>query len=64
MIHSTQAVGVLKDKGETDAKLALKRFDVGKLNEVKALFTRFIKSVEGNSISYSNTLFMLQKPLV
>jgi hypothetical protein len=49
-----QVVSFLKDKGETDALAALMRLDFARLNEVMAVFRRFIKSAEGNSVSYSN----------
>jgi hypothetical protein len=63
MIHWTQVVGFLKDKEETEAMAALNRLDVGRLNEVLAIFTRFVKSVEGNSVSYFDIFPMLQKLL-
>jgi hypothetical protein len=56
-----QVVSFLKDKGETDALVALMRLDFVRLNEVVAIFRRFIKSAEGNSVSYSNIFPMLEK---
>jgi hypothetical protein len=56
-----QIVGFLKDKEETDALAALMRLDFARLNEVMAIFRCFIKSAEGNSVSYSNIFPMLQK---
>jgi hypothetical protein len=61
MIHRTKVVGFLKDKEETQAMAALNRLDVGGLNEVLAIFTRFVKSAEGNSVSYFDIFPMLQK---
>jgi hypothetical protein len=49
---------------ETEALAALNRLDIGKLNEVKVIFTRFIKYVEGNSISYLDIFPMLHKLMV
>jgi hypothetical protein len=56
-----QVVSFLRDKEETDALAALMRFDFARLNEVIAVFRRFIKSVEGNPVSYSNVFPMLEK---
>jgi hypothetical protein len=58
-----QVVSFLKDKEETDALAldALMRLDIARLNEVMAVFRRFIKSAEGNSVSYSNIFPMLEK---
>jgi hypothetical protein len=56
-----QVVSFLKDKEETDALAALMRFDFARLNEVMAVFRQFIKSAEGNSVSYSNIFPMLEK---
>jgi hypothetical protein len=56
-----QVVNFLKDKEETDALAALIRLDFARLNEVMTVFRRFIKSVEGNSVSYSNIFPVLEK---
>jgi hypothetical protein len=56
-----QVVSFLKDKEETDALVALMQLDFARLNEVMAFFRRFIKSAEGNSVSYSNIFPMLEK---
>jgi hypothetical protein len=50
-------------KKETDALAlaALMRLDFARLNEVMAVFRQFIKSAEGNHVSYSNILPMLEK---
>jgi hypothetical protein len=56
-----QVVSFLKDKKETDTLAALMRLDFARLNEVMAVFRRFIKFVEGNSVSYSNVFPMLEK---
>jgi hypothetical protein len=61
MAHWMQVVSFLNDEEETDALAALMRLDFAKLNEVMAVFRRFIKSAEGNSVSYSNTFLMLEK---
>jgi hypothetical protein len=61
MAHWMQVVSFLKDKGETDALAALMRLDFARLNEVMAVFRRFIKSAEGNSVSYPNIFPMLEK---
>jgi hypothetical protein len=37
------------------------QLDFARLNEVMAVFRRFIKSAEGNYVSYSNILPMLEK---
>jgi hypothetical protein len=41
-------IGFLVENGETEARAALNRIDIAILNEVVAIFTRFIKCVEGN----------------
>jgi hypothetical protein len=61
MAHWMQVVSFLKDNGETDALAALMRLDFARLNEVMAVFRRFIKSAEGNSVSYSSIFLMLEK---
>jgi hypothetical protein len=61
MAHWMQVVSSLKDKEETDALAVLMRLDSARLNEVMAVFRRFIKSAHGNSVSYSNTFPMLEK---
>jgi hypothetical protein len=61
MAHWMQVVGFLNDEEETDALAALMRLDFAGLNEVMAVFRRFIKSAEGNSASYSNIFPMLEK---
>jgi hypothetical protein len=47
MAHWMQIVSFVKDKEETDALAALMRLDFARLNEVMAVFRRFIKSAEG-----------------
>jgi hypothetical protein len=54
-------IGLLMENGEMGAFAALDRFDIARLNELMALFTRFIECVEGNLISYSDRFPMLQK---
>jgi hypothetical protein len=61
MAHWMQVVSFLKDKEETDALAARMRLDFARLNEVIAVFRRFIKSAERNSVSYSNIFPVLQK---
>jgi hypothetical protein len=61
MAHWMQVVSFSKDKEETNTLAALMQFDFAKLNEVMAVFRRFIKSAEGNSVSYSNIFPMLEK---
>jgi hypothetical protein len=51
----------LNDEEETNALGALMRLDFARLNEAIAVFTRFIKSAEGNSVSYSNIFPMSEK---
>jgi hypothetical protein len=51
----------LKDKEETDALAALMRLDFARLNEVMAVFRRFINFAQDNSVSYSNIFPMLEK---
>jgi hypothetical protein len=50
----------LNDEEETDALAALMQLDFARLNEVMAVFRWFIKSAEGNSVSYSNIFPMLE----
>jgi hypothetical protein len=57
----TQVVGFLKDKEEMKSLAALKCPDVGRLNEVIIVFLRFVKSEEGNSVSYFNVFPMLHE---
>jgi hypothetical protein len=61
MAQWKQVVSFLRDKGETDALAAMIRLDLARLNEIMAVFRRFIKSAEGNSVSYSNIFPMLEK---
>jgi hypothetical protein len=56
-----QVVSFLNDEKETDAQAALMRLDFARLNEVTTVFRRFIKSAEGNPVSYSNIFPMLEK---
>jgi hypothetical protein len=56
-----QVVNFLKDKEETNALAAMMRLDFARLNEVMAIFRRFIKSAEGSSVSHSNIFPMLEK---
>jgi hypothetical protein len=55
---------LLSEKRETEVLAALNRLDIARLNEVMAIPTRFIKHVEGNSISYFDIFPMLQKLIV
>jgi hypothetical protein len=61
MTHWTQVVGFLKGKEETEAPAALKHLDIGRLYDVIAVFTQFIKSAQGNSVSYFSTFSIVQK---
>jgi hypothetical protein len=53
----------LKDKEETEAMAALNRLDVSRLKEVLAIFTCFVKSAEGEAVSYFGIFSMSQKPM-
>jgi hypothetical protein len=64
VIHWTQVINLLKENREAGELASLNRLDIARLNEVKVIFTRFIKYVEGNSISYLDIFPMLQKPMV
>jgi hypothetical protein len=61
MAHWMQVVSFLKDKRETDALAALMQLEFARLNKVMAVFRRFIKSAEGNSVPYSNIFPMLKQ---
>jgi hypothetical protein len=61
MAHWMQVVSFVKDKEETDALAALMRLDFARLNKVMTVFRRFIKSAEGNFVSYSNIFQILEK---
>jgi hypothetical protein len=54
----------LNENRETEVLAALNCLDVARLNEVVVIFARFIKSAEGNSISYFDIFPMLQKLMV
>jgi hypothetical protein len=56
-----QVVGFLKEREETEVMAALNLLDVAKLNEVLAIFRRFVKSADGNSVSYFHIFPMSQK---
>jgi hypothetical protein len=56
-----QVVSFLKDKTETEARAARNSADVARLNEVIALFTRFMKSAAGKSISNFHIFPILQR---
>jgi hypothetical protein len=64
MIHWTQGIGFLNENRETAAWAALNRLDIDRLNEFMVTFMRFIKCVEGNSISYFDIFPGLQKLMV
>jgi hypothetical protein len=61
MAHWMKVVRFVDYKEETHALAALMRFDFARLNEVMAVFRRFIKFAEGNSVSYSDIFPMLEK---
>jgi hypothetical protein len=63
MAQWMQVVSFLNDREETDALAlaALMRLDFARLNEAMAVFRRFIKSAEGNPVSYSNKFPMVEK---
>jgi hypothetical protein len=61
LIHWMPLVGFLKDKEETEAMAALNGLDVGRPNEVMAVFRCLGKSAEGNSVAYFDIFPMLQK---
>jgi hypothetical protein len=56
-----QVVSLLNDEEETDGLATLMQLDFARLNEIIEVFRRFIKSAEGNSVSYSNTFPILEK---
>jgi hypothetical protein len=64
MIHWTQVINCLTEGGETEALAALNRQDIARLNDVIFMFTRFIKCVEGDFISYCDRFPMWQKSRV
>jgi hypothetical protein len=61
MAHWMQVVSFLKDKEETDALAALMRVNLARPNDIMAVFRRFIKSAEKNSVSYSNISPLLEE---
>jgi hypothetical protein len=61
VIHWTQVIGFLNENRETEVLAALKRPDIARLNEIMVIFARFIKCVEGNSISYFDIFPILKK---
>jgi hypothetical protein len=56
-----QFVSFLKDKEKIDPLVAMMRLDFARLNEIMAVFKRFIKSAEGNPVSYSTIFPLLEK---
>jgi hypothetical protein len=58
VIHWTQAIGFLNENREAEVLAALNRLDIARPNEVMIIFTRFLKCVEGNSISYFDIFLM------
>jgi hypothetical protein len=54
-------IGFLNENRETEVLAAPNRLNIARMNEVMVIFTRFIKCVEGNSISYSDICPMIQK---
>jgi epoxyqueuosine reductase QueG len=54
----------LNENRETEALAARNHLDIGRLNEVMVIFTRFTKCVEGNPISYFDIFPMLQNLLI
>jgi hypothetical protein len=61
IIHWTRVIGFLMENAETEALAALNRLYIARPNEIVVIFTRFIKCVQENSISYFDMLLMLQK---
>jgi hypothetical protein len=61
MAHWIQVVSFLNDKEETNALAVRMWLDFARLNEIMAVFTWFIKSTEGNSVSHSTIFPMLEK---
>jgi hypothetical protein len=57
-------IGFLNQNRETGVPPALNRLDITRQNEVMVIFTRFIKRVERNSISYFDIFSMFQKLMV
>jgi hypothetical protein len=57
-------IDLLKEHRGTEVQAALNRLDIARLNEAMVIFTRFIKCLEGNSISYFDRFPMLQKLMV
>jgi hypothetical protein len=61
MIYCSQVIGILTETGETEALAVLNCLDIARLNEVMAIFMRFIKCMKGNFLSYFNIFPRLQK---
>jgi hypothetical protein len=59
--HGLHVVSFFNDKEKADALGALTRLHFARLNEVVGVFRWFIKSAEGNPVSYSNIFQMLEK---
>jgi hypothetical protein len=59
-----QVIGFLNGNRETEVLAAMNCLDIARLNEVIVIFTRFIKCVHGNSISYLDIFPMLPKLMV
>jgi hypothetical protein len=64
VIHWMQAVDFLEENQEKEALVALNCLGIARLTEAMDIFTRFIKCVKGNCISYFNIFLMLQKLVV
>jgi hypothetical protein len=58
MIPCPQVIGFLTENEETETMAAMNRLDIFRLNDVMAIFMRFIKYAEGNFISCFDMLPM------
>jgi hypothetical protein len=54
----------LTENGEMEALASLNRLDIAWVNELMVIFTQFVTSVEGHSVSYFDIFRMLQKLMV
>jgi hypothetical protein len=54
----------LTENRETEVLAALNHLNIARLNKLMVIFTRFIKCVEGNSISYFDIFPILQELMV
>jgi hypothetical protein len=64
VVQWTHVIDFFNENRETEVLATLNPLNISRLNKIMVILTRFIKCVEGNSISYFDIFPMLQKLMV